>query len=86
MTNIVAVTSEEFSISLNQIAEHIYTNLHGQQTFDKHQEFAKKIMDHLVNDGLVEVDSKGHYKASLSMEGHTLPELIHRVASEINFR
>lgn len=83
MTGLLAAPSEEFSISLRQVAEHLYFHLPNKQSFDKHIEHAKKVMDHLIEEGLVEVDIMGRYRASLNIEGHTLPELIHQAAREL---
>jgi hypothetical protein len=86
MTGLVVHQTEDFSISLKQVAEHLYFNLPSKQSFEEHVEHARKVVDYLLEKGLIEIDARENIKARLKIEGHTLPELIHRAANEIGLR
>jgi hypothetical protein len=86
MTGLVAHQTEDFSISLKQVAEHLYFNLPSKQSFEEHVEHARKVVDYLLEKGLIEIDARENIRARLKIEGHTLPELIHRAANDINLK
>jgi len=86
MTGLVDAHPGEFSLSMSQVAEHLYFHLPTKKGFEEHLAHAKEVMEYLLDEGLVEIDSLGRFRASLKIEGHSLPELIHRAANDINLR
>jgi hypothetical protein len=84
--NGLAAAPGDFSVSVVEVAEHLFVSLPGKQTFDKHLEYAGKIMDCLITKGLVELDENGFYRASLINTRRTLPELIRSAARELNLK
>ncbi len=84
MTGLVDSQSHELSLSLNQIAEHIYFHFPAKNTFEEHLVKAKLVAEYLLEEGLVEVDSFGNLSAKLRIEGHSLPEMINRAVKEVN--
>jgi hypothetical protein len=86
MTGLIDAHQGEFSLTLSQIAEHLYFHLPAKKGFEDHLEHAKNIIQYLLEEGLVEETAIGIYAAKLRIEGHSLPELIHQAAREINLK
>jgi hypothetical protein len=83
MTGLVDAKADDFSLTLSQVAEHLYFNMPTKKGFEEHQEHAKQVMEYLLDRGLVEITGSGGFRAKLRIEGHSLPELIHRASRDI---